>query len=111
MLSITSEGLQTFSATGGIFAMQVFEALWGTNELLSSFDSINVTPPSAKTGTPHDTSSWIHVDQAPLRRGFFCVQGIVNMTDVGPDTTGEFFQVMLCNQLWATVVLSCMIQM
>ena len=69
-------------------ALQIFEKLWGTNELLSSFDSINVTAPSAKSGVAHDTRSWLHVDQAPLRRGFFCVQGIVNMVDVGPDTTG-----------------------
>ncbi|BDA49852.1 hypothetical protein COCOBI_14-4720 [Coccomyxa sp. Obi] len=68
--------------------VQIFEMLWGTNELLSSFDSINVTAPSAKTGTPHDTASWLHVDQAPLRRGFFCVQGIVNLVDVSGDTSG-----------------------
>lgn len=40
-------------------------------------------------GTPHDTTSWLHVDQAPLRRGFFCVQGIVNLVDVSGDTSGE----------------------
>ncbi len=66
----------------------MFEELWGTNELLSSFDSINVLPPSAATGAPPDTASWLHTDQAPLRRGFFCIQGILNMVDVGPDTTG-----------------------
>ena len=70
--------------------------LWGTNELLSSFDSINVTAPSAKSGVGHDTRSWLHVDQAPLRRGFFCVQGIVNMVDVGPDTTGGVLFVSFC---------------
>ena len=66
----------------------MFEELWGTNELLSSFDSINVLPPSAATGAPPDTASWLHTDQAPLRKGFFCIQGILNMVDVGPATTG-----------------------
>lgn len=53
---------------------QVFEKLWGTNELLSSFDSINCLPPSSATGVPNDQTSWLHADQAPLRRGFFCIQ-------------------------------------
>ena len=54
--------------------MQVFEKLWGTNELLSSFDSINCLPPSSATGVANDQTSWLHADQAPLRRGFFCIQ-------------------------------------
>ena len=54
--------------------LQVFEKLWGTNELLSSFDSINCLPPSIATGVPNDQTSWLHADQAPLRRGFFCIQ-------------------------------------
>ena len=71
-----------------VFCTQVFQELWGTNELLSSFDSINVLPPSAATGIAPDTASWLHTDQAPLRKGLFCIQGIMNMVDVGPDTTG-----------------------
>ena len=67
--------------------MQVFETLYGTNELLSSFDSINALPPSKLV--PVDRTSWLHTDQAPLRRGFFCVQGLVNMVDVSPETTGD----------------------
>ena len=54
--------------------LQVFEKLWGTNELLSSFDSINCLPPSSATGAPNDQTSWLHADQAPLRRGFYCIQ-------------------------------------
>ena len=52
----------------------MFEKLWGTNELLSSFDSINCLPPSSATGVPNDQTSWLHADQAPLRRGFYCIQ-------------------------------------
>jgi hypothetical protein len=42
--------------------MQVFERLWGTNELLSSFDSINCLPPSSALGVPNDQTSWLHAD-------------------------------------------------
>ncbi len=66
-----------------VYAMQVFSALYGTNELLSSFDSINVVRPG-----PDDGEGWLHVDQAPLRRGMYCIQGLVNLVDVSPNTTG-----------------------
>ena len=62
---------------------QVFEALWGTNELLSSFDSINILKPGQHESS---TDGWLHVDQAPLRKGIACIQGLINMVDVGPDT-------------------------
>ncbi len=64
----------------------MFAELYGTNELLSSFDSINVTRPgtNAKGG-------WLHVDQAPLKQGVQCIQGLVNLVDVGPHTTGKRF--------------------
>lgn len=63
--------------------LKVFEALWGTNELLSSFDSINILKPGQHESS---TDSWLHVDQAPLRKGVACIQGLINMVDVGPDT-------------------------
>lgn len=67
--------------------MQVFEALWGTNELLSSFDSINILKPGQHESS---TDGWLHVDQAPLRKGVTCIQGLLNMVDVGPET-GETY--------------------
>lgn len=63
--------------------LQVFEALWGTNELLSSFDSINILKPGQHESS---TDGWLHVDQAPLRKGVTCIQGLLNMVDVGPET-------------------------
>lgn len=63
--------------------VQVFQHLWGTTELLSSFDSINILTPGSHVVS---TDDWLHCDQAPLRRGTACIQGIVNMVDVGPDT-------------------------
>ena len=32
------------------------------------------------------TDDWLHCDQAPHRTGVACIQGLVNMVDVGPHT-------------------------
>lgn len=64
--------------------LQVFAELYGTNELLSSFDSINVTRPGTDA-----TGGWLHVDQAPLKKGLQCIQGLVNLVDASSNTTGE----------------------
>ncbi|KAL3141513.1 hypothetical protein ABBQ32_004763 [Trebouxia sp. C0010 RCD-2024] len=63
--------------------IQVFQHLWGTSELLSSFDSINVLRPGSHVVSTND---WLHCDQAPHRKGVACIQGLVNMVDVGPHT-------------------------
>lgn len=64
--------------------MQIFAELWGTQALLSSFDSINALKP----GTEPPQEAWLHVDQAPWRHGICCIQGLVNLVDVHADTTG-----------------------
>ncbi|KAF6262035.1 hypothetical protein COO60DRAFT_687595 [Scenedesmus sp. NREL 46B-D3] len=63
--------------------LQVFAELYGTNELLSSFDSINLTAPGTDAA-----GGWLHVDHAPLKKGCQCIQGLLNMGDVGPESTG-----------------------
>ncbi|KAK9807834.1 hypothetical protein WJX72_010581 [[Myrmecia] bisecta] len=65
--------------------VQVFAELWGTNELLTSFDSINICKPGAIDDA---APSWLHTDQSPTRRGIVCVQGLLNMVDVSAETTG-----------------------
>ena len=64
--------------------MQVFELLLGTNELLTSFDAINVLAPHNEA----PPAGWLHVDQTPLRPHFACLQGLVNLVDVSADTSG-----------------------
>ncbi|KAL2070111.1 hypothetical protein VTL71DRAFT_14791 [Oculimacula yallundae] len=66
--------------------LKVFEELWGTTELLVSFDSLNITFPNRKD-VPRK-ASWEHVDQTPLRRGLQCVQGIINLSHAGPEDGG-----------------------
>lgn len=46
--------------------IEIFEKLWGTNELLSSFDGLNISMPRRKDIT---WSPWPHCDQNPDRKG------------------------------------------
>lgn len=63
--------------------IEPFAKIWGTHELLVSFDSLNVTFPGRKDKPPR--APWPHVDQSPLKRGLHCVQGIINLSHVGPE--------------------------
>jgi hypothetical protein len=65
--------------------IDAFAKLWGTRELLVSFDGMNLTLPSTdlKPSTP-----WPHVDQNPNRKGMQCIQGILNLAPNGPDDGG-----------------------
>jgi len=58
--------------------LAAFEKLWNTNELIVSYDTINLTLPNA--GKMAGSKPWPHVDQAPERQGLSCVQGIINRT-------------------------------
>ncbi|KAJ5578609.1 uncharacterized protein N7459_007573 [Penicillium hispanicum] len=66
--------------------IDAFAKIWGTEELLASFDSLNITFPNRKD-VPRK-GAWEHVDQSPLRRGMHCVQGIINLSEAGPDDGG-----------------------
>ncbi|KIW23901.1 uncharacterized protein PV07_12063 [Cladophialophora immunda] len=61
--------------------VDAFARIWGTHELLVSFDSLNVTLPNLKT----PRAPWPHIDQAPRKRGLHCIQGIINLSHAGPE--------------------------
>ncbi|KAI6084254.1 hypothetical protein F4821DRAFT_262052 [Hypoxylon rubiginosum] len=63
--------------------VDAFAKVWGTDELLVSFDSLNVTLPNRKDRPAR--APWPHVDQSPLKRGVYCVQGIINLSPAGPE--------------------------
>ncbi|KAK8223776.1 hypothetical protein HDK77DRAFT_44631 [Phyllosticta capitalensis] len=65
--------------------IDVFTKLWGTDELLCSFDGMNITLPRQKDlkWTP-----WPHCDQSPERLGMQCVQGLLNYAPNGPKDGG-----------------------
>lgn len=64
---------------------QIFTDLWGTDELLCSFDGMNITLPKQKDLT---WSPWPHCDQNPQRKGMQCVQGLLNYAPNGPQDGG-----------------------
>ncbi|GAM40715.1 hypothetical protein TCE0_039r13277 [Talaromyces pinophilus] len=66
--------------------IDAFARIWGTDELIVSFDSLNITFPNRKDVARK--GSWEHVDQSPLRRGMHCVQGIINLSTAGPEDGG-----------------------
>ena len=61
--------------------VDTFAKVWGTDELLVSFDSLNITLP----GLRPVRAPWPHVDQAPRKRGMHCIQGIINLSHAGPE--------------------------
>ncbi len=66
--------------------LDAFAQIWGTDELLASFDSLNITLPNRKD-IPRK-APWEHIDQSPMRRGLHCVQGILNLSPSGPEDGG-----------------------
>lgn len=68
---------------------RVFEQLWGTSDLIASFDGINVSFPLGP-GRQEDvepTKPWPHIDSDP-RAPFSLYQGIANLAPNGPDDGG-----------------------
>jgi hypothetical protein len=63
-----------------------FSTVYGTDDLIASFDSINITFP--RRVDIKDNKAWPHQDQDPTRPGFRCLQGIVNLAPNGPDDGG-----------------------
>lgn len=63
-----------------------FSKLWGTDELIVSFDNLNITFPNAPDFPAR--AAWQHIDQSPNKRGLHCVQGIINLSMSGPEDGG-----------------------
>ncbi len=71
----------------------IFEGLWGTRDLVTSFDGVCIKRPPETTSCRHESpsdKSWLHCDQSketvhkvPTRNGFQCIQGGVNLEDSG----------------------------
>ncbi|KAK9369484.1 hypothetical protein V1509DRAFT_619566 [Lipomyces kononenkoae] len=63
-----------------------FARIWGTDDLIVSFDAINISLPHRTDMPPN--SPWAHQDQDPARPGFRCLQGLVNLLPNGPNDGG-----------------------
>ncbi|ORX35314.1 hypothetical protein BD324DRAFT_632306 [Kockovaella imperatae] len=69
--------------------IKVFAKIWGTEELLVSYDASNISLPYPAEEMEGDVSApWPHVDQSPNRRFKHCVQGIMNLEENGPNDGG-----------------------
>ncbi|KAK2737301.1 hypothetical protein FQN57_000385 [Myotisia sp. PD_48] len=66
--------------------ISAFAKLWGTSDLLVSFDAMNLTLPG--TSTTKQTAPWPHIDQNPSKPDLECVQGILNLAPNGPKDGG-----------------------
>ncbi|KAH8660364.1 hypothetical protein BX600DRAFT_415279 [Xylariales sp. PMI_506] len=66
--------------------LDAFAKLWGTDELLVSFDAMNLTFPNRKD-VPR-RPPWEHIDQSPMRRGIHCIQGLMVLSPSGPEDGG-----------------------
>ena len=66
--------------------VDAFAKLWGTDELLVSFDCLNISLPNRKDQDRR--APWEHIDQSPSKRGVHCVQGIINLSPSGPEDGG-----------------------
>ena len=65
-----------------------FATIWGTHDLLSSFDGANVFRPWADRPERRTEGGWYHVDQGPGKSGCHCVQGFLTLTDATYQTGG-----------------------
>lgn len=68
---------------------QAFSEIYGTNQLLTSFDGANVARPyRLKRKWMPRKKFWCHVDQAHGKRGLHSIQGLVALTDNSKERGG-----------------------
>lgn len=62
----------------------VFATIWGTEDLVVSFDGASTSLAPEVTGRGWHRNDWLHLDQSTQRNDFECVQAWVTAEDVGP---------------------------
>jgi len=78
-----SEGVWAVRAHPAVH--NVFSDIWGTPELITSFDAVCIDPPPEVTGSKqpiHPGGTWLHTDQGSARQGRHCIQGFVTLEDI-----------------------------
>lgn len=60
--------------------IDVFKKIWNTDDLLVSFDAINIIKPVEITNY-RSTRPWFHTDQGNRKKGLQCIQSFVNLED------------------------------
>mmetsp|Transcript_113980 Transcript_113980/g.322684 ORF Transcript_113980/g.322684 Transcript_113980/m.322684 type:complete len:957 (+) Transcript_113980:101-2971(+) len=68
---------------------RVYADVWGTDQLVASFDGAGAFRPYGHNASWRTTkTNWHHVDQAHLKRGLHCIQGLITLKDATPETGG-----------------------
>jgi len=70
---------------------EAFAQIWGTEDLITSFDGCGVFRPWAYEPSWKTSGMWWHIDQNakyPEGKGYQCVQGLVNLFDCDETTGG-----------------------
>ena len=67
--------------------LDVFQEMWGDNDLLSSTDGFCWMPSHYKG----IDKSWLHVDQSHKKEGLQCIQGYVNLLTSHDDASGSLY--------------------
>ncbi|EIW66566.1 hypothetical protein TREMEDRAFT_34783 [Tremella mesenterica DSM 1558] len=65
-----------------------WEQIWGTKELVTSYDAVNISIPCPRDPNDKLLKPWPHVDQSPLATDLYSVQGLVNLLPNGPQDGG-----------------------
>ena len=65
-----------------------FEKIFNTDDLLVSFDAVNVSLAGRLDKKYEEFKPWAHQDQDPERPGFRCIQGFVNLLPNGDNDGG-----------------------
>lgn len=69
---------------------QAFSSIWGTEDLITSFDAICLFRPWKHDLSWKTKGGWFHVDQHPkFRLGFESVQGLVNLLPMNENSGGN----------------------
>lgn len=68
-------------------AIPLFETLWKTKHLKSSFDGFCFMNGN-RDYQARPINSFLHCDQAPIHKGVWSYQGVLTLTNSGPDEGG-----------------------
>eukprot|EP00933_Yihiella_yeosuensis_P044687 TRINITY_DN3994_c0_g4_i1.p1 TRINITY_DN3994_c0_g4~~TRINITY_DN3994_c0_g4_i1.p1 ORF type:complete len:348 (-),score=41.75 TRINITY_DN3994_c0_g4_i1:692-1735(-) len=68
----------------------IFSRIWGTNNLLTSFDGVNIFRPWHSGRFPKTEGGWFHVDQGKGRQGLHAIQGFLSLTQQDSTTGGLY---------------------
>ncbi|KAL4812252.1 hypothetical protein BDW67DRAFT_178878 [Aspergillus spinulosporus] len=68
--------------------VNTFAKVYDDEDLIVSFDVVNVQFSNKNESLTRHSKPWPHQDQDPAKPGFRCLQGLVNLNPCGPDDGG-----------------------